>query len=125
VSKFYDATIGYQINRSDILSLWGLHPTLKWLQTVLEVAAVGLALFVAFARKRRSLAQVAALGAAVTIAVQVPAMHWFYFYIVWFFPLVLIALFAGERRRSEELPETGIVAWDSRIEAPEPVAAAV
>jgi hypothetical protein len=125
VSKFYDATIGFQIRRSDIMSLWGLHPTLKWLQTVIEAGAVGLALFVGFARKRRSLAQVAALGAAVTIAVQVPAMHWFYFYIVWFFPLVLVALFAGERRRSEELPAMGKFAWDSRIETPEPVAALV
>ena len=40
-------------------------------------------------------AQVAALGAAVTIAVQLPALHWFYMYIVWFLPLVLIGVLAA------------------------------
>ena len=37
----------------------------------------------------------AALGAAVLIAVQLPAMHWFYFYVAWFMPFVLVALFAS------------------------------
>ena len=40
----------------------------------------------------RTPAQVAALGAAVIIAVQLPALHWFYLYIVWFLPLVLVAV---------------------------------
>jgi hypothetical protein len=35
---------------------------------------------------------VAALAAAVIIAVQLPALHWFYLYIVWFLPLVLVAV---------------------------------
>jgi hypothetical protein len=39
---------------------------------------------------------VSALAAAVTIAVQLPALHWFYLYIVWFLPLVLIAVFAND-----------------------------
>ena len=33
--------------------------------------------------------QVAALGAALLIALQLTAHHWFYLYIVWFFPLLL------------------------------------
>jgi hypothetical protein len=37
---------------------------------------------------------VAALGAAVLIATQFVAMHWFYLYIVWFAPFVFAALFA-------------------------------
>ncbi len=36
------------------------------------------------------------------IAVQLPALHWFYLYIVWFLPLVLVAVLgaggAGCRR---------------------------
>jgi hypothetical protein len=36
--------------------------------------------------------QVAALGGAVMIAIEMTAAHWFYLYIVWFFPLVLVAL---------------------------------
>ena len=79
-----------------MFSLWGLHPGLDWLQDVLKLAAVGLAGLVAFfPRGRRSPAQVAALGAAVLIAVQLPAMHWFYFYVAWFMPFVLVALFAA------------------------------
>ena len=31
------------------------------------------------------------------IAVQAGATHWFYFYVVWFLPLVLAALFAAQR----------------------------
>ncbi len=30
------------------------------------------------------------------IAVQLPALHWFYLYIVWFLPLVLVAVLAAE-----------------------------
>jgi hypothetical protein len=35
---------------------------------------------------------VAALSAALLIGVQLTLHHWFYLYIVWFFPLMLIAL---------------------------------
>ena len=31
------------------------------------------------------------------IAVQLGATHWFYFYVVWFLPLVLAALFVAQR----------------------------
>ena len=44
----------------------------------------------------RSTAQVSALAAALVIAVQLPAVHWFYLYIVWFVPLVLVAVLAAE-----------------------------
>ena len=39
----------------------------------------------------------AALGAAVTIAVQLTVNHWFYLYIPWFTPFVLFALFSAYR----------------------------
>jgi hypothetical protein len=38
----------------------------------------------------------------VTIAVQLPAMHWFYLYIPWFLPLVLIAVLANDAPVPEE-----------------------
>jgi len=44
---------------------------------------------------RKTLVQIAALGAAVLIALQLPTEHWFYLYVVWFVPLVLAAVFAG------------------------------
>ena len=54
---------------------------------------VGLAVAVAFVPRRRDTLQVAALGAAVLIATQFLAVHWFYLYIVWFAPFLLVALF--------------------------------
>ena len=55
-------------------------------------ATAGLALLVAFRPRRKSLAQVAALAAALLIGLQLAAQHWFYLYIVWFFPLLMVAL---------------------------------
>jgi chromate transport protein ChrA len=105
--EFYDATIGYQLGRDSPFSPWGLDPSLSWIKEVLKVAAVALVAAAAFVPARRDLRQVAALGAAVMIAVQLPATHWFYFYIVWFAPLVLPVVFTAygtkERRAAATL----------------------
>jgi FtsH-binding integral membrane protein len=45
--------------------------------------------------------QVSALAAAVTIAVQLELTHWFYLYIVWFFPLVMVTVLGVQTRREE------------------------
>ena len=95
VKEFWDHTVGYQLTRSDIFSIWALHPALAPIKVALEAAAVFLAVAVAFRpRGLRTPAQVAALAAAVIIAVQLPALHWFYLYVVWFLPLVLVAVLA-------------------------------
>jgi hypothetical protein len=96
--EFYDRTLGYQAARSSPFSIWGLAPSLDWLQTVVRLGAVALAVAVAFVPARRSPAQVAALAAAVTVAVQLGAAHWFYFYVVWFLPAYLVACFMVPRR---------------------------
>ena len=57
-----------------------------------------LAVGVAFVPRTKDALQVAALAAAVTIAVQLTASHWFYFYVVWFLPFVLVAVFASQER---------------------------
>jgi hypothetical protein len=54
--------------------------------------------------RRKTPVQVAALGAAVLIALQIVAAHWFYLYIVWFTPFVLVALFALHREPEEAEP---------------------
>jgi hypothetical protein len=93
LKEMWDHTIGFQLTRSDIFSIWALHPTLAPIKVAVEALAVILSVVVAFRpRGARSPAQVAALAAAVTIAVQLPALHWFYLYIVWFLPLVLVAV---------------------------------
>jgi len=95
VKEFWDHTVGFQLTRSDIFSIWALHPALAPIKVALEAAAVFLAVAVAFRpRGLRTPAQVAALAAAVIIAVQLPALHWFYLYVVWFLPLVLVAVLA-------------------------------
>ena len=92
LSYFWKRTIGFQIHRFDVFSPWALHASLHPIQTVLEVAAVLFALAVAFFPRERSLAQVCALAGAVTIAIQLPATHWFYYYIMWFLPFALVGL---------------------------------
>ena len=52
----------------------------------------------AFWPRDKSLTQVAALGAALLIGVQLIAEHWFYLYIVWFYPLLLVAMATLEGR---------------------------
>jgi hypothetical protein len=97
LSEFWGHTIGFQLTRTDVFSIWALHPTLAPIKVALEGFAVILAVVVAFRpRGARTPAQVAALAAALIIAVQLPAVHWFYLYIPWFLPLVLIAVLGGE-----------------------------
>jgi hypothetical protein len=92
--ELYDRTFGYQASRGSPFSVWGLAPSLDALQTAARAFAVALAIAVFFLPLQRSLIQVAALGAAVVIAAQVAGTHWFYFYVLWFLPLVLVAAFA-------------------------------
>ena len=60
---------------------------------------MALALLVAFVPRRPDARQVAALGAAVLIVVQLAATHWFYLYVVWFVPFVFVAVFGAYRER--------------------------
>jgi len=102
-SEFWDRTVGAQLGRATPFSLWGQEPSLEWLQDIVKVLVAGFAVFVAFVPRRKSPLQVAALGAAVLIALQLMVSYWFYFYIVWFLPFVLITLI-GEEPQAEKPP---------------------
>jgi hypothetical protein len=54
--------------------------------------------------RKRDLRQLAALAAAVTIAVELTATHWFYFYLVWFAPLTLAVVFGAYGRPYDQAP---------------------
>ncbi len=95
--ELYDRTLGYQATRSSPFSVWGQAPSLDFLRPIERAGAIALAFAVALWPARKTPAQVAALAAAVLIAVQLGATHWFYFYVVWFLPLVLAALFVAQR----------------------------
>jgi hypothetical protein len=114
--ELYDTTIGFQLGRVSPFSLWALHPSLGWLQTALKIGAVGLAAVVAFVPRRRDARQVVALAAAVLIAVQLPAAHWFYFYLAWTAPLVLATVLSGYRDPAEDT-QIAVDGW-SRTAAP-------
>jgi hypothetical protein len=97
LGEAYDRTLGYQATRSSPFSVWGQAPALDFLQPLVRVAVVALAVGVAFFPRFKGPVQIAALAAAVTIAVQLTASHWFYFYVVWFLPFALVASFASQR----------------------------
>ncbi len=94
----YDRTLGYQATRNSPFSVWGQAPSLESLQSVARAGVIALALAVALWPRFKTPVQIAALAAAVTIAVQLTATHWFYFYVVWFLPFVLVAAFAAQER---------------------------
>jgi hypothetical protein len=89
---FYDRTIAAQAGRTSPFSIWGQDESLEPIRIAILAATGVLAIALALVPRKKSLLQVAALSAALLIGVQITLHHWFYLYIVWFFPLMLIAL---------------------------------
>jgi hypothetical protein len=88
---FYERTIAYQADRDSPFSIWG-QLGLEPLRLAILAAVGALSIALAFWPRRKTLTQVAALGAALLIGLQLTAQHWFYLYIVWFYPLLLVAM---------------------------------
>jgi hypothetical protein len=114
---FWDHTIAFQRGRRAPFSIWGLWGGLDGVKTAVQIGAVLLALAVGVWPRRPTLVQTAACGAAVLIALQLGLTYWFFLYVVWFFPLVLVALLGrygdphayagGEAERAEGSAEAG------------------
>jgi hypothetical protein len=113
IREMWDSTIGYQLSRDSPFSMWGLHPSLEWLQRLIELGVAAFcALLVLFPRERNA-RQVAALGAAAIVGLQLCTNYWLFFYVAWFAPLALVAMLGAYRSEPEA---------DPREEAPaEPV----
>jgi hypothetical protein len=92
---FYERTIAYQAGRDSPFSIWGQVAFLEPLRIAILAAVAALSLLFAFRPKEKKLFQVAALSAALLIGVQLTMHHWFYLYIVWFYPLLLVAMAVG------------------------------
>jgi hypothetical protein len=99
VRTFWDRTIGFQAGRDSPFSMWGwgqYHaegiPDFGFLAPAFAVLAVALALIVAVYPREKGPVELAALTAAVLIAFQLSLSHWFYLYLPWFFPFVLLWL---------------------------------
>jgi hypothetical protein len=106
VRELWDRTVGFQLGRDSPFSIWGLED-LGWAQDIVKALAVALAVGVALHPRVKTPLVVAALGAAALIGLQLALSHWFYLYIVWWLPLVLVALLAvGDDRSSLGRPAT-------------------
>jgi hypothetical protein len=92
LSTVYDRTIAYQAGRDSPFSIWGQAAWLEPARIAILAAVATLAIALAWWPKEKKLPQVAALGAALLIGVQLSMHHWFYLYIVWFYPLLLVAM---------------------------------
>ena len=119
---FYERTIAAQAGRSSPFSVWGQDEALEPLRLAILAATGLLAIALAFVPRKKSLLQVAALSAALMLGVQITLHHWFYLYIVWFFPLMLIALCLLERTEEPEPEDLPRLARRRRFRrrAPEP-----
>ncbi len=120
---FYERTIATQAGRTSPFSIWGQDEALEPLRLALLAATGILAIALAFVPRKKSLLQVAAFSAALMLGVQITLHHWFYLYIVWFFPLMLVALALLER--TEEPDPEDVPSWRRRRRlrrrpAPEP-----
>jgi hypothetical protein len=89
---FWEQTIVFMANLETPFSVWGLYGGLGGLQLTVRIAAVVLGLALAIMPRRPDLIGLGAACAAAIIAVQLANGYWLYFYILWFFPLVMVAL---------------------------------
>jgi Glycosyltransferase family 87 len=96
IHTFYDRTIAYQSHRDSPFSIWGQVSGLEPLRIAILATTGALALSFTFWPRRKKLPQVAALAAALLMSSQLAAQHWFYLYIVWFYPLLLVAFSSVE-----------------------------
>ena len=87
----YDRTIGFQIGREAPFSFWGWYE-LGLPQTVWQVLVVAFILIAPVLPRRKDVIGLAAASAAILIAVELSLTYWFYLYLVWFFPPLMLAL---------------------------------
>jgi hypothetical protein len=118
LKTFWERSIGAQAGRSSPFSVWGQVSALEPLRDAILAGTAALAVFLAFRPRRKSLLQVSAFSAALLLGVQLTLHHWFYLYIVWWFPLLLFAL---ATLRPGTAPDSGGDDSDPRrVEEPAP-----
>ncbi|HEX4746095.1 MAG TPA: hypothetical protein VFU99_04345 [Gaiellaceae bacterium] len=100
---FWERTIGFQSGRDSPFSIWGwgqYHargiPDLGFLQPVVAVLAVALALVLAVRPRRKGPLELAALTATLLVAFQLTLTHWFYLYLPWVAPFIFLWLLLPE-----------------------------
>ncbi|MHB1568545.1 MAG: hypothetical protein ACYC0H_05015, partial [Solirubrobacteraceae bacterium] len=116
-AQFWHDSVVYQSDRVTPFSIWGLWGGLGIEQHLAQGAVIALALGAAFLPERRGVIEVAALAAAILLGLQMVANYWLYPYIVWFYPLVLVALLASHPTRVQ----ASLREWEqSELDGPPP-----
>ncbi len=96
---FWDRTIVFQVGRESPFSIWGWGqynadgiPDLALGQRIVQGLTIVLAGVAAMLPARKGPLELAALSAAILIGVQLSLTHWFYLYLPWVLPFVVLAL---------------------------------
>ncbi|HUA12681.1 MAG TPA: glycosyltransferase 87 family protein [Solirubrobacteraceae bacterium] len=98
LATVWERTVGFQQERDSPFSLWGLY-NIRFMVKVVGVLAILFSLGLCFWTYRSGVAVLAAASAASVLAVEMALEYWIYFYIVWFFAPLLVALIAGNEPR--------------------------
>ena len=110
---FWDRTVAFQFDRDSPFSIWdwgqyharGI-PDLASAQTVFQVCTIVLAGVAAVVPRRKGPLELAALTASLLLAFELSLTHWFYLYLPWVLPFVLLALFLPREPRPDEAMST-------------------
>jgi hypothetical protein len=123
-AQFIDSTLGYQlIQRGGGIqfSIWTYLPHVVTLARPLLAAALVLVAIAAMMRPgEQDTRQQAALAAALLIGAELLLGYWFYNYLIWFYPLLLIAVVQpprerpGSMRREAGRDRRGVLSADAR-----------
>jgi Glycosyltransferase family 87 len=91
IHTFWTRTVSYQLGRQTPFSIWGQYPSLRPLQLALIAIVAVAALAVVRWPRERDLLTLTALSGTLMIGLQLTLNYWFYLYIPWFLPFVLVA----------------------------------
>jgi hypothetical protein len=92
IRAFWSRTVGYQAERESPFSIWGQYDWLRPVHLAVGALVVLAALLVLRWPRRLDLVQWAAISAALLIGFELVLTHWFYLYIPWFLPLVILVV---------------------------------
>jgi len=91
IHTFWTRTVSYQFGRQTPFSIWGQDPGLRPVQLALIVVVALTALALLRWPRERDLLTLTALSGTLMIGLQLTLNYWFYLYIPWFLPFVLVA----------------------------------
>ncbi len=91
IHTFWTRTVSYQLGRQTPFSIWGQNPGLRPVQLGLIALVAIAALALLRWPRERDLLTLTALSGTLMIGLQLTLNYWFYLYIPWFLPFVLVA----------------------------------